>query len=298
MIGIMEAQKWWNDVWEFRDKRVDGWPMLGSIWPTLIMCTAYVFIVTVLGPRFMRNRKPFNISTFLVYYNLLQVILSAYIFITLLFAGWGGDYSFRCQPVDYSDNPKALLMLHACYMYYLSKFTEFIDTFCFVARKKFNQVSFLHVVHHGIMPLSVWPGARFVPGGHASFFGLLNTFVHIVMYFYYMMSAMGPQYQKYLWWKQHLTTLQMIQFVGIMTHGFQLVFYDDCDFPWQFSYYIGAHAVLFFVLFSQFYIANYLRKSPSSASAAIKEKDARNGHAKKNGVNEINHNDVKKEKSA
>lgn len=128
MIGIMEAQKWWNDVWEFRDKRVDGWPMLGSIWPTLIMCTAYVFIVTVLGPRFMRNRKPFNISTFLVYYNLLQVILSAYIFITLLFAGWGGDYSFRCQPVDYSDNPKALLMLHACYMYYLSKFTEFIDT--------------------------------------------------------------------------------------------------------------------------------------------------------------------------
>ena len=64
------------------------------------------------------------------------------------------------------------------------------------------------------MPLSVWPGARYVPGGHASFFGLLNTFVHIVMYFYYMMSAMGPQYQKYLWWKQHLTTLQMIQIVA------------------------------------------------------------------------------------
>ena len=80
------------------------------------------------------------------------------------------------------------------------------------------------------MPLSVWPGARFVPGGHASFFGLLNTFVHIVMYFYYMMSAMGPQYQKYLWWKQHLTTLQMIQFVGIMTHGFSPVYCDNCDF--------------------------------------------------------------------
>ena len=138
-----------------------------------------------------------------------------------------------------------------------------------MARKKFNQVSLLHVVHHGIMPLSVWPGARFVPGGHASFFGLLNTFVHIVMYFYYMMSAMGPQYQKYLWWKQHLTTLQMIQFVGIMAHGFQLVFYDDCDFPWQFSYYIGAHAVLFFVLFSEFYIANYLKKRPSATKVIM-----------------------------
>jgi len=47
-------------------------------------------------------------------------------------------------------------------------------------------------------------------GGHSTFFGLLNTFVHIVMYTYYMFSAMGPQYQKYLWWKKYLTTLQMV----------------------------------------------------------------------------------------
>jgi elongation of very long chain fatty acids protein 7 len=43
------------------------------------------------------------------------------------------------------------------------------------------------------------------------------------MYAYYMLSAMGPKYQKYVWWKQHMTTLQMVQFIGIMTHGFQLV---------------------------------------------------------------------------
>merc|ERR1711862_843509 len=35
-----------------------------------------------------------------------------------------------------------------------------------------------------------------------------------------------------------LDPLQMLQFVAIMIHGFQLVFYDDCDFPWQFAYYI------------------------------------------------------------
>jgi GNS1/SUR4 family len=38
-----------------------------------------------------------------------------------------------------------------------------------------------------------------------------------------MLAAMGPEYQKYVWWKQHMTTLQMVQFVGIMIHGFQLV---------------------------------------------------------------------------
>ena len=34
----------------------------------------------------------------------------------------------------------------------------------FIMRKKFNQVSFLHVFHHGIMPFSWWFGVKFVPG--------------------------------------------------------------------------------------------------------------------------------------
>ena len=34
----------------------------------------------------------------------------------------------------------------------------------FILRKKFNQVSFLHVFHHGIMPISWWFGVKFVPG--------------------------------------------------------------------------------------------------------------------------------------
>lgn len=48
-------------------------------------------------------------------------------------------------------------------------------------------------------------------GGHSTFFALLNTFVHIIMYFYYMVAAMGPEYQKYIWWKKYLTTFQMVR---------------------------------------------------------------------------------------
>jgi hypothetical protein len=44
-----------------------------------------------------------------------------------------------------------------------------------------------------------------------AFFGAsLNCFVHIVMYFYYMVSALGPEYRKYLWWKKYLTSLQLV----------------------------------------------------------------------------------------
>lgn len=42
------------------------------------------------------------------------------------------------------------------------------------------------------------------------FEGLINSFVHIVMYTYYLLAALLPQYQKYLWWKKYITTLQMV----------------------------------------------------------------------------------------
>jgi hypothetical protein len=44
----------------------------------------------------------------------------------------------------------------------------------------------------------------------AFFLALLNTFVHIWMYGYYGLSALGPHMQKYLWWKKYITKLQLV----------------------------------------------------------------------------------------
>ncbi|XP_018791382.1 PREDICTED: elongation of very long chain fatty acids protein AAEL008004-like isoform X2 [Bactrocera latifrons] len=236
----------------YGDSRTKDWPMMSSPFPTLAVCLTYVYLVKVLGPRLMENRKPFQLQNTLIIYNAAQVIFSAWLFYECLMGGWWGHYSFRCQPVDYSDDPTTKRMVHACWWYYFSKFTEFMDTVFFVLRKKTSQVTTLHVIHHGCMPMSVWFGVKFTPGGHSTFFGLLNTFVHIVMYTYYMFSAMGPQFQKYLWWKKYLTTLQMVQFVLIMVHAFQLLFID-CNYPKAFVWWIGMHAVMFFFLFNEFY---------------------------------------------
>nr|CAH7747780.1 unnamed protein product [Callosobruchus chinensis] len=109
------------------------------------------------------------------------------------------------------------------------------------------------------MPMSVWFGVKFTPGGHSTFFGFLNTFVHIIMYGYYFLAALGPQYQKYLWWKKYLTALQMVQFILVMVHAFQLLFID-CDYPKAFVWWIGMHAVMFYFLFSNFYKQTYHKK--------------------------------------
>ncbi|XP_054274430.1 elongation of very long chain fatty acids protein 7-like [Macrosteles quadrilineatus] len=275
----------YTDIMENKsDPRVKDWPLMSGPLPTVLICLSYAFIVKVLGPKLMDKRKPFQLRKTLIVYNLLQVILSAWLFYESIMAGWFTTYSFRCQPVDYSNSPKALRTAAGCWWYFFSKFTEFFDTFFFVLRKKNEQVSRLHVIHHGVMPLSTWFGVKFSPGGHSTFFGMLNTFVHIVMYSYYLLAAFGPQMQKYLWWKKYLTALQMVQFVLVMVHAFQLLFID-CNYPKAFAWWIGLHAIMFYFLFADFYKQAYAKRDAKARAAlAKKNEDAMlNGKSNSNG---------------
>ncbi|XP_063975009.1 very long chain fatty acid elongase 7-like [Diachasmimorpha longicaudata] len=267
------------------DPRVNDWPLMSGPLPTFLICISYAYFVKVLGPKLMENRKPLSLRRIMIAYNLFQVIFSTWLFYESLAAGWWNDYSFRCQPVDYSRRPKAMRMASGCWWYFISKFTEFLDTLFFVLRKKNDHISTLHVIHHGIMPMSTWFGVKFTPGGHSSFFGLLNTFVHIVMYGYYLLAALGPRVQPYLWWKKYLTTLQMVQFVLVFIHTFQLLF-TECNYPKAFVWWIGMHAVLFFFLFRDFYVKAYTRRKARKISLLAEKEQKQvkiNGFANGNG---------------
>lgn len=54
-------------------------------------------------------------------------------------------------------------------------------------------------------------------GGMGSFHAMVNCMVHVVMYFYYALSAAGPAFQKYLWWKKHITAIQLVSNKGRRT---------------------------------------------------------------------------------
>lgn len=51
---------------------------------------------------------------------------------------------------------------------------------------------------------------HFFVGEQGILCGALNASVHVVMYSYYFLSALGPEVQKYLWWKKYITKLQMV----------------------------------------------------------------------------------------
>lgn len=99
------------------------------------------------------------------------------------------------------------------YTYFIAKVTELLDTIFFVLRKKYNQVTFLHVYHHFLMFWSPWFVVKYEPSISTVFLGTLNSFVHIIMYSYYGLSAF-PSMSKYLWWKKYITRMQLVcQFV-------------------------------------------------------------------------------------
>jgi GNS1/SUR4 family len=112
--------------------------------------------------------------------------------------------------VDFSTRPRAVMIARRCYFYFLIKVIDLLDTVFFVLRKKQNQVTFLHVYHHAGMVALSWSGTKYFPGGHSVFMGMLNSFVHVVMYFYYFLTSLSPKYKQNLWWKKHITQLQIV----------------------------------------------------------------------------------------
>uniref|UniRef100_A0A6I8N037 Elongation of very long chain fatty acids protein n=1 Tax=Ornithorhynchus anatinus TaxID=9258 RepID=A0A6I8N037_ORNAN len=221
----------YGDWIKHADPRVGEWPLMSSPLPQAAILAAYVYFVTLLGPKLMENRKPFDLKKTMVAYNFLIVAYSVYM----------------CYEMAWT-----------CWLYYFSKFIELLDTIFFVLRKKTSQVTFLHVFHHAIMPWTWWFGVKFAPGGLGTFHALLNSAVHVVMYSYYGLSALGPAFHSALWWKKHLTSLQLVQFVVVTVHIGQFFFMPDCEYQFPvFVYIILSYGVIFLLLFLHFWYRAY-----------------------------------------
>lgn len=93
---------------------------------------------------FMKHRQPFQLKTFLAIYNILQVISCIYFLFNIFRTGFQWRFLWECHMPGYENLSHVKLL----YFSYLLKGIELIETICFVLRKKFRQMSFLHVYHH------------------------------------------------------------------------------------------------------------------------------------------------------
>lgn len=64
----------------FLDPRALEYTFMNNPLPTLGMVATYLAWVLIIGPIYMRDRKPMNIKNTIIVYNAFQVLLSAYMF--------------------------------------------------------------------------------------------------------------------------------------------------------------------------------------------------------------------------
>ncbi|KAJ9598711.1 hypothetical protein L9F63_010597 [Diploptera punctata] len=245
--------------YELADRRSDDWFLMRSIWFPVTISVVYVYFVRVWGPRFMKNREPYKLDWFIIIYNLLQIVWCLLLFIRGYTLKWGTKYSLIGEPVDYSNDPEAVIIASGFWEYYILKIIDLLDTVFFVLRKKFNQVTFLHIYHHAGMVITSWIVARYVPGGHSVLVGATNCFVHVFMYGYYLMANVWPEVKNMIWLKKHITHLQLFQFVYLFFHSLPVLFMENSRYPKFMAGLFLLQSVAMTILFSNFYITAYLR---------------------------------------
>lgn len=260
-----------DSVWQFyestketKDPRTKNWFLLNDNPIYIILILLGYYLIVWIGPKLMRNRKPFELQTFMVIYNSLLVVLSAYMVVEIIYSsyliGYFSTGNPLCAKYKYSEaykDPKEMRLANVLYIYFISKIFEFMDTFLMILRKKDNQVSFLHVYHHSSILFIWWIVMSYMPGGQSWFSSSMNCLVHVVMYAYYALAAI-PSMRSKLWWKKYITKFQLTQFVLILMHTLNTA-YIGCDFPVFGIQLLTLYMISMLVLFGNFYIKSYIQ---------------------------------------
>lgn len=257
------------------------WPLTESPWPVILILVAYIAFVLKYGKIYMKNRQPYNLRRVLYVYNIGQVIYNGVyfaivsiksnilnsfyylqsrlqIFYYLVIVGICNWHCMEPFPIGHERKNLERYMHMA---YFINKILDLLDTVFFVLRKSYKQITVLHVYHHLMMVIGCYLVSRFYgTGGHVNSLGLVNSFVHSVMYFYYFLSALYPGIKASIWWKKYITITQLVQFVILFIYANYVMFFSKgCGYPKFLLIVQILQAVIMMYMFGNFYLKTYIR---------------------------------------
>ncbi|CAH1401245.1 unnamed protein product [Nezara viridula] len=235
--------------------------------PVVLLC--YFLVVKAFGPKWMKDKKPFVLREVIMVYNLSQVLANAYL-LYLALSYWGFDilrsWNHVCNPITETigfDLKNQYRFMEVMHYYHITKIVDLLDTVFFVLRKKESQITTLHLFHHSTMVVNSWLTMTPLREQVSALFGVLNLIVHVFMYTYYFLAGFGPKVQKYLWWKKHLTRMQLVQFVLMLAILAKMKLIQCQCSPWFWSLW-AFNISVYFGLFLNFYISSYNKKREKS----------------------------------
>ncbi|XP_003746876.1 elongation of very long chain fatty acids protein 7 [Galendromus occidentalis] len=239
-----------------RDPRLKTWIVAQPL-SLVSIVGLYLCVVCSWGPRFMRDRRPFSLTGATRIYNLLQILASMAFAVKIAHHFYFRmGQPFLCSPPDRREDSLTLELLDITFYYWCLRVIDFLDTVFFILRKKQRQITFLHIFHHVMVVCVSWASAIYGLTNLVIFTLCLNSCVHAIMYAYYFLSTLGPAVQKHLWWKKHLTKVQIVQFVLMIAH-LSVPMFRNCGYPSSIIYTWQATIGAILILFLNFYIRSY-----------------------------------------
>ena len=272
---------------KFDDERVV--PFAAANWQWCFYFSAMYVILVLLGQRYMKNREPYYLRTYLCVWSTGLCVFS-------FWAVWritpqlhrliylGGVRHAICDNRGYTGSTGTGLWT---YLFPLSKLPELFDTAFIVLRKQ--KLSFLHVYHHVTVFIYCWYSYA-DPISTGILFGAINYLVHGVMYAYYAVKASGRHPPR--WVARTITTIQISQmFVGLYINYLAITSIMSGKACHTYYFNIAMSLIMYasyVVLFGNFYYWTYIHKKARKpdASTGIITPDTTilaNGHIIANG---------------
>lgn len=278
-----------TDRWKFleeMDRGLETGVLLRSPMPILGFTVGYVLFVCFIGPFMMRNREPFQLKSLIRFYNLLMVFLAGILFLRLYDAMGSLGAMVDCKKVFNVRDESGTKVYQMANFILSVRLSEYLDTIFFTLRKKPNQITFLHVFHHAFVPMYAYWVLRTAPLRFNVYILLINSLVHVLMYFYYYLATFQQSrdpsnkgkekkpgfvmliVQKLLMFKKYMTQLQILQFVTLGLYAiWAAVQPNQCGVPWT---YIIANFLLAFGFLSMF-LHFYLKMYKAAAAKARRD---------------------------
>ncbi|XP_072744128.1 very long chain fatty acid elongase AAEL008004-like isoform X2 [Anoplolepis gracilipes] len=242
------------------------WILISSPFPLMLIIFGYLYFVLYAGPRYMQNQLPYKLKTFIMLYNLIQILANIWMVKEHLSFGWFSKYGITCSSFPYStpDSLNAIKIFHCVWWLFLLKIFDLVETCVFVLRKKQNQVSKLHVYHHVSNIFFGWIYLKYILEERMTFISLINCAVHVIMYTYYFISAKSKYRQIISPVKPFITRIQMMQFIVMIIFVLQ-VWDPNCHVQFEYvtllAFIFITNLLIFFYLFYDFYKKSYTNVS-------------------------------------
>ena len=209
-------------------------------------------------------------------YNIFQIFLCSYMTLEGLKIAVGNNYNLfpffgkdSCNTFD-AMNPK---LHNLCWVFWMSKIVDFMDTIIIILSGKVSQFTVLHVYHHTTIYSLYWTAILVTYDGDMVLPIVANSLIHAIMYTYYLLAMhVSPllkqinnisrvKVENPIFWKKYLTQLQLIQFAIMMTHAVTNLYFGCAqDAPRQMMIYL-AYIFSLFLLFIRFYAKSYNQKT-------------------------------------